>query len=310
MKSLFIALLMGLAAVLGAFAQEPPRIEIEAPPSLSGVATRLREIDPSRLASVMRLVGLADPGPPIRVILAPEGTQESAVPPWVSGYALGNQGVIVLLPERVPTYPDSSLSDLLSHEVAHVLIARAAGGQPLPRWFHEGLAMIAGLSWGIEDRSRLTLALLVDRPVSLAELEDRFQGGAGEVNRAYAIAGAFVRDLFDRYGQKVAARILQEVARGLPFGQAFQAATGTSLAAAEASFWDRQTFWYRWVPVITSSVALWMAVTLLALWAIRRRRARDAAQRRIWDLEEERLRLAAEARALAEGRDENGEWVN
>lgn len=310
-----LALLLLLFFALGVFAQRPPEIVVEAPPSLSGVATRLREADPARLTSVMRLVGLQDPGPPIRVILAPEGTQESAVPRWVSGYALGGQGVIVLLPERVPSYPDSSLSDLLSHEVAHVLIARAAGGHPLPRWFHEGMAMIAGLSWDLEDRSRLTLALLVDRPVSLSEVEQRFQGGQAEVNRAYAIAGAFAHDLLDRYGQDAAARILRKMADGLPFDQAFEAATGTPLAEAESSFWDRQTFWYRWVPVLTSSVALWMLITALALWAIRHRRARDAAQKRIWDEEEERQRRAAEARAREEAealaaRDENGEWVN
>ena len=66
------------------------------------------------------------------------------------------------------------------------------------------------------------------------------------------------------------------------------APTGTTPAAAEASFWKRQTFWYRWVPLLTSSVALWTLVTLLALWAIRRRRARDAALYAHWDEEERR----------------------
>jgi hypothetical protein len=324
------------AAPAAPSAAAAPRLVIEAPPALAGVAARLREVDPSRLASAVRLVGLpasAVAEPPIRIVLAPEGsTEASVVPPWVSGYAYGEQGVIVLLPGRVPSYPDSSLSDLLAHEVTHVLIARAAGGRPMPRWFHEGLAMIAGLSWGLEDRSRLTLALLVDRPVSLADLDGRFAGGQGEVNRAYAIAGSFVHDLFDRHGPQVAARILHGVASGLSFDAAFEQATGTPLAAAEASFWDRQTFWYRWVPLLTSSVTLWMLVTLLALWAIRRRRSRDAARRQLWDDEEERLRRAAAARAASEeptlvlvpplpplpppptaspaARDEAGEWVN
>jgi hypothetical protein len=335
--AVFFLLLFG-ALGRSVAAAPAPRLVIEAPPALAGVAARLREVDPARLASAVRLVGL--PGsavaePPIRIVLAPEGSAEaSVVPPWVSGYAYGEQGVIVLLPGRVPSYPDSSLSDLLAHEVTHVLIARAAGGRPLPRWFHEGLAMIAGLSWGLEDRSRLTLALLVDRPVSLADLDGRFAGGQGEVNRAYAIAGSFVHDLFDRHGPQVAARILHGVASGLSFDAAFAEATGTPIADAEASFWDRQTFWYRWVPILTSSVTLWMLVTLLALWAIRRRRSRDAARRQLWDEEEERLRRAAEARAAAEGeeptlvlappllplppppsvspgaRDEAGEWVN
>ena len=305
-----VALLLGVCLFSGVAAplpSEPPRLIVEAPPALAPAAARLRAIDPQQLASAMRLVGLSRPGPPIRVIVAPEGSGPAVlVAPWIAGYSLSDKGLVVVMPQRIPTYPDSSLEDLLRHEVAHVLIARASANRPLPRWFHEGMAMIAGGSWGLEDRSHLTLALMVDRPVSLAELEERFAGGQGEVNRAYAIAGAFVRDMFERYGPGAAPAILAGVARGLSFEDAFRAATGTSLAAAESSFWSRQTFWYRWVPILTSSVTLWLLVTLLALWAMKRRRARDAALRRLWDTEEERLRLAAAARA-EEGSDE---WVN
>src|SRR5882672_7140896 len=100
-----ILFLLGAAAIL---AQEPPRLVVEAPPRLAGTAAQLRAIDPSRLISVMRLVGLKEPGPPIRVILAPEeSTAAGIVPPWVSGYAMGEEGTIVLLPGRVPSYPDT-----------------------------------------------------------------------------------------------------------------------------------------------------------------------------------------------------------
>jgi hypothetical protein len=320
MKRCFlVAVVLGFALLAVVFmtvpaaAVAPPQLVFEAPPRFMPTATRLRTSTPPQLASVMRLTGLADPGPPIRVVLAPEGSPEAGlVPRWVVGYALGNQGLIVLLPERVPRYPDSSLDDVLLHETAHVLVARAAAGRTLPRWFQEGMAMIAGRSWGLDDRTRLTLALLVDRPVSLAALDGRFAGGQAEVHRAYAVAGSFVRDLLDRYGPEVAPSILAGVARGLTFEDAFFGATGTSLATAEDSFWSRQTFWYRWVPVLTSSVTLWLLITLLALWAIRHRRRRDAAQRRIWAEEEarerERLRLAAAAAALeAPGPDG---WVN
>jgi hypothetical protein len=312
MKRSLAAVLLLAAALLAAApaaAVQPPQLVFEAPPRFAPTASRLRASAPPQLASVMRLAGLADSGPPIRVVLAPEGSPEAGlVPRWVVGYAVGEQSLIVLLPERVPSYPDSSLDDVLLHETAHVLVARAAGGRPLPRWFQEGMAMIAGRSWGLDDRTRLTLALLVDRPVSLAELDGRFAGGQAEVNRAYAVAGSFVRDLLDRYGPEAAPAILAGVARGLSFADAFFAATGTSLASAEDSFWSRQTFWYRWMPVLTSSVTLWLLITLLALWAIRHRRRRDAAQRRIWEEEEERQRLAAAAARL-EGPGPDG-WVN
>lgn len=272
-----------------------PQLLVEAPPALEQVAARIRSLAPGRLEDASRLAGLFRAGPPVRVILAPEGSPLAAsVPPWVSGFADPAAGVVVLMPARAPSYPDSSLDDLLRHEVAHVLIGRAAGGRPVPRWFQEGLAMIAGQSWGLEDRGRLTLALFADRRVPLSELDGHFAGGQGTVQRAYTVAGAFVRDLVERHGPRAPGEILSGLADGLSFPEAYRRATGETLAAAEDSFWDRQTFWYRWVPLLTSSVTLWLAITLLAVGAMAKRRARDAAQRRLWE-EEEEERLAAAA---------------
>lgn len=287
-RLLFILLLLALPLK----AATPPRLVVLGPPSLDRVAARVRAIDPERFLDAMRLAGLTDPGPPIQVFLGPEGSDLAAgVPPWVSGYAYGAEGVIVLLPARTPSYPDSSLEELLRHEVAHVLVARAARGRPLPRWFHEGVAMIAGTSWGFDDRSRLTVTMIGSiggGEMPLAEVERQFAGGRGSTFNAYAIAGAFVNELLRREGDDAVARILAGVGRGLSFEDAFREATGRTLAEAEQSFWRRQSFWYRWVPILTSSVTLYMLITLLAIWAMGKRRARDAALRRLWEEEENR----------------------
>ena len=55
----------------------------------------------------------------------------------MSGYALSRESVVVLLPERILSYPHGSLEEVLRHELAHVLIARAAGQRPVPRWLNE-----------------------------------------------------------------------------------------------------------------------------------------------------------------------------
>jgi hypothetical protein len=41
------------------------------------------------------------------------------------------------------------------------------------------------------------------------------------------------------------------------------------------------------VPFLTSSTTLWIVVTVLALYAFKRRRERDAAIREAWDEEEQ-----------------------
>jgi len=263
-----------------------PQLVVEASPALERVAARVRAVQPRAFAEVMSLLGLADPGPPILVRLEPEGSGPAlAVPPWIAAYALPAAGMVIVFPARTPSHPDSSLEDLLRHEVAHVLAARAAAGRPLPRWFDEGLAMIAGGTWGADDHARFLLELMIDPGVPLAQLDRRFAGSRLQVAGAYAIAGAFVRDLVQRRGAGAPARVLAAVAAGEPFPEAFRAGAGMELSEAEAEFWHRHSL-QRWLPLVTSSTTLWLAITLLALVAARRRRQRDAALHTLWAVEE------------------------
>ncbi|HVS04200.1 MAG TPA: hypothetical protein VMT16_15660, partial [Thermoanaerobaculia bacterium] len=167
----------------------------------------------------------------------------------------------------------------------------------LPRWFHEGVALLASRGWSLEDRSRLLLGGVSGVPASTAELEAAFAGEGYSISTAYAVAGALAQHLVQRHGAEAIAAIAARVRRGEPFPAAFAAATGTALPRFEEGFWRRFRLFYRWLPFLSSGATLWAAVTLLALAAIARRRQRDAAVKRRWDEEE---RLAAELAALRE----------
>lgn len=296
--------LLAAAATAGGQAPAPlPELAIEAPPELRRYLARLDHLDRERLAGAMALSGLDAPGEPIRVILAPEGSPLARrVPPWVSGYAIGELDTVVVFPTRAAAYPYDSLEELLQHEVAHVLVHRAAGGGEVPRWLHEGIAMTAGGAWDLEDTGRFGLTVARQGEVPLARLPDLFAGGGAASARAYAVSGGFVRFLIGRHGGEVTGAILAGLADGLPFREAFRRAAGESLAEAEEAFWRRQTFWHRWMPLVTSSTVLWIGVTALAVWAIRRRRQRDAERFARWEAEEQAA-VAAAARAAMERED-------
>lgn len=287
-RSAFASGLWLLAAWTAAAAQAPV-LRIETPPELMAEAERLRRLPPGALEQAARLAGAGGGGEPIVVSLVPEDAATArAAPAWVAGYAYGALSRIVLFPERVPRYPDSTLEELLLHEVAHVLLDRAAGHRPLPRWFHEGVASVAGGPWDLRDGGRLTLAMLRSRELSPDEVDRLFQD-PGSVSRAYAVAGALARDVLRRHGEGVVAEVLARVRRGETFETAFRRTTGATPRAAAHDFWQRQVFWYRWLPVLTSSATLWIAVTLLALVAIHRRRRRDAEFAERWEAEERNL---------------------
>jgi hypothetical protein len=267
----------------------PPALQFESLDSRPADEPRLDRLDRNTLAAIVQLVGLEDAGPSIRVVLAPEDSELArATSPWIAGFAQGATGTVVLFPSRSVRYPHDSLEAVLRHEVAHILIGRAAGGRPVPRWFNEGLAVVAERAWGFEDRWKLAWALTSGDRVRMDEVNDLFHTGSSGAGRAYVLSSAFLRHIIDTHGAGVPARILAAVATGVPFDAAFEHATGGSLAGAERSFHAELTSWTRRLPFLTSPFVLWMIVTLLALFAVYVRRRRSAERRRKWAEEEAR----------------------
>jgi Peptidase MA superfamily len=286
--------------------RDEPVLQVEAPPALARQAAAVAAIAREDWRSVLELVGLPRPGAPIRVVLAPEGSPLAGrVASWVSGYAVPELDTVVLFPARVPSYPDGNLEALVRHEIAHVLLARAAGGGTVPRWFNEGTATVAAREWGIEDSARVVLATIGRGPRSLGELDAGFSGDTAAASRSYAVSAALVRYLLGTHGDGAVGRVLAGVARGADFDDAFAAATGESVHAFARAYFRRETFWTTWVPFVTSTTALWMAITVLALLAVKRRRARDAALREGWAVEERGL---ADRGAPAPSKDDPSRW--
>jgi hypothetical protein len=280
-------LLLWLVPATAVAQPELPPISIYAPPHLEHVRSAVAAVSPERIRRVMQLIGVSG-GDPITVSIADaQSSLVHDVPEWVAGYALGSAGVVVLIPSRTHRYPYDTLEETYLHELAHIFIDRAAGHRPVPRWFHEGVAVMAGRAWRLEDHGRFTAEMITTRPVDLDTLNFWFRGDAGRVRSAYVIAGNFMRDLTLRSEHPLIAEILQFVQRGEPFDQAFFLATRMTPDRAFDDFWSRYRLTHRIIPILASSVFLWLLITLIALAAFRRRRERDAEKRQEWEEEEE-----------------------
>ncbi len=269
------------------WAKVPPFLMFESRESLKPLVQRLQQVDPNQYQAIMDLVGLQQPGPPIRVILAPnESDLAKRVSAWVVGYALGEASTVVLLPDRVPNYPYDSLEGVLLHEIGHILTYRAAGGRDVPRWFDEGLAMIAGRTWDIEERARLVWAMVSGHQVSFDELNEWFVSDSSSARSAYVIAHALTLDLIDQTSLDFPKQLLGKVAAGIPFHEAFRQTAFMTPEQAEARFWNQQTLWNRWIPVATSSGMVWLGITVLVFYAALKQRKRAAAIKKRWEEED------------------------
>jgi hypothetical protein len=257
---------------------------VNAPPSLSSAAARVRAVDVQALERALASAGLEMPPAVHITLVAEDDFIARRTPSWIVGRAFGDREVIIF-PARVTRYPYDSLESVTQHEVVHLALFARSGGHRLPRWFHEGVATSVESGWGVTDQARLLFAALSGP--TIGDVTGLFESETPPDSAlAYSLAAALVNDLRERHGRDVAGRISTRVAAGATFDDAFVRETGETPDAAAARAWITYRRLSTWVPAITHVSAVWFLILSLAYLAhisVRRRRARLRKQ---WEEEE------------------------
>ena len=281
MRTVFAGVITIVALLAGRASAGP---SIEAPPSMAAFAERVRAVDLAELGRALTRAGLTLPDD-VRVTLVPDDDPRARpVPRWVVGFASGQRD-IVIFPQRVPPYPYDSIESVFRHEVAHLALAARAGGAPLPRWFHEGVAMSIDRGWDTSGQLRLLLEMI--RNPRTERLGQLFASNTQpESALAYGLSAALVADLQRRNDPAVIGALAAQVAAGVSFARGFEIETGETPDGAASRAWAAYRRWTNWVPALTSGTATWALILVIAAGAyvtVRRRRTR---RRRAWDEEE------------------------
>lgn len=259
-------------------------LTVDAPRSLEAAAERVRNVDLPAFSRSLALAGLPMPRAIVIALVARDDPRAASTPSWVVGLAAGTTDIRIF-PDRTGAYPNDSLETVVRHEIVHLALNTRAGGRPLPRWFHEGVAVAIESGWGARDEMRLLLAAL--DPPSLADINRLFASDAhADTTQAYLLSAALADDVRERHGGDVPGRIAGQVASGLTFDAAFRAETGETVEDAAAHAWRGYRQVSRWVPVATSPSTVWTVILVLSglAFVVRLRRRRDL--RRRWDEEE------------------------
>ena len=279
MRALLLLILLGLAAPAAA-----ADLQIMAPPALAAFAERVQDIDRRRLDATLAAAGLTAPADIHVTLISEDDERARETPRWIVALALGTQD-IVIFPARIGAYPYDSLESVLTHELVHLALSRGAEGQPLPRWFHEGVAVSVESGWGIGGDMRLIVAALTQP--GLDDLARLFASESQLGNAdAYLLATALVDDVRKRHGATVPGAIAARVAGGVPFARGFELETGESPDAAAARAWAGYRRWTAWLPVLSSISSIWTGILILACVAFIAVRRRRAERRRRWDEED------------------------
>jgi len=199
---------------------------------------------------------------------------------------------IVLLDALTLAGPEGQVT--LRHELAHVALGQLA--PRWPRWFQEGLAQnLTGENLSMTHYAALFSAVAQEKVFRFEHLAEEWPDLPSDVELAYAQSAAFVGWLAARQGPEGMGRLVDEVATGQPFEQAFGKAFHSSLWVEEQAWREGLAARYGWLPLTTSTSLLWLLIIALGV----------AASLRMRSLKEQRLaemdaREAAEEAAMRE----------
>jgi len=221
--------------------------------------------------------------------------EATGMPRWAAGVAHPESGEIVIAQHA----PDGSLTDLdslLRHEMAHVALYRATGGQRLPKWFHEGVAESFGNEIDLMRSQILAGAVYGPGVPALGELEDNFRGvDPIAATVGYAAARDFVNYIRGRDGDGSDLRqVMTELRRGVSFEAAWVKAYDRSLAELDREWRTGLSGRFAWFPVISSGGLPFAALSPLMVVAVvrRRRQLREGWQRLAREDAAERAEMA------------------
>jgi hypothetical protein len=248
-------------------------------------------------------------GPRIHIVLAHTQSQFRTLQPgpspdWADGTAWSSRGWIFLRAPRLRDGTASPLSQVLDHEIVHILLGRAFHPRPVPRWLQEGMAQLLAREYTPELTRTLAKGILGRNLLSIHEISRGFPRDPARAHLAYAQSADLVAFIRNEYGPAALPTLVREMTQGERFGPALAVATGKRVDDVDAAWRARLTDSpFGLTPLLDDG--LWWGLGALLVpfaWLVVRRRNRvridrwkreevleDALYRVIERMEQERL---------------------
>ncbi|MEX0979690.1 MAG: hypothetical protein WDZ89_01270 [Gemmatimonadota bacterium] len=200
-----------------------------------------------------------------------------AVPEWGAGVAVPSLGRIV-----IPAYASSRTRGggqewVIRHEWAHLALHQYLEGLRIPRWFDEGYAEWSSGGWDAMEGWRLRIAIATGRAPTLDSLTLAWPRDRASAELSYLLSATALEYMTRESGERGLAIFLERWRELEDFDQALRTTYGMTLGTFERNWIAYVKSRYGWLLALSNSLIFWgiLALLLMALFAIRRRRDRE-----------------------------------
>ncbi len=207
-------------------------------------------------------------------------------PEWGLACAIPSRNLIVLKSPFKFEY-QRSFSQVVTHELAHILLGRLAGSGRVPRWLDEGFAMYQSHQWRIGDDIAVARAVLTGSIVSLSQIESVNAFKESKAQLAYTESFLAVSYLYQEFGQGTVKELVSHLAEGSSLDGAFLKTIGSSYLAFQLEFEKYVQSKYNWTSLLGDTLVIWIGLAFLFVLLYFLKRWRTHKTLKQWQKEEE-----------------------
>jgi hypothetical protein len=208
------------------------------------------------------------------------------LPEWGGGGAVGEDLIVIPL-DRSPL-PDMDLPQVTIHELTHIALERAYGRLPVPRWFHEGLAMTLSGELSFNEQVAVSRAVFTGKLMPLDSVAEVNRFDAGEAELAYGESHLAVAWMIDRYGLDGIPELLQTLRSAGTFSAALLQVYGFTDEEMDLLVRNYMAGRYRGVFFFSDTWLFWLVGALLLVVAFIAVKIRNDKRRKLME-ESERI---------------------
>lgn len=139
---------------------------------------------------------------PVHILFLDRVTQRNLgirLPEWGGGGAIGTDTVVIPT-DKNPAFHSRNLNKIIVHELVHIAISRLFGSIRVPRWFHEGTAMVLSGELSFDEQAILSCAIITRNLIPLDSIEFLNRFSQSKARLAYSQSHAVLAFLIDTYG--------------------------------------------------------------------------------------------------------------
>jgi hypothetical protein len=213
---------------------------------------------------------------------------DAPFPDYAAGVAYSEIDLVLLTIAPVHPTDQHDLVQVFRHELAHIALSDAVGGQHVPRWFNEGFAVLASNETSFTRLQTLWTATIAETLIPLERLDRGFPADESTASIAYAESVDVVRFLVREREQYRFHGLVERLRGGEAFNSALLGSYSIDLAQLEQEWREDVAKRYTFFPVLFSGTVIWAGILALFVWGWRKRRARMKTTLKRWAHEEAR----------------------